>query len=912
MSPEKTGCNGGASRLSDADQARISLTEQTAVDPAAAVTLDGQSPSEVWRDLLNTGETGLFDGIRSAVRQALANTHHSERAARLESLGVDAEDGILAAVLTDFALAPENQRHEQARRILRALGRPEPSPLGWRLDLDLASTVCAVFDVLETPPVVEVEIAPAFRDQSRDQRQTILELLVDLAAHVDIRITGSPIECRWLDITHRAELPASVTYDRNTGRSTTTIEETVAEARDELSYDGRAVGLLRDIVDTPSQTLTYGRLATMHSVDRSYIRRLVTEQLRPLSLVERIEQYGEAAVSLLPAGERLVEQIDADLGRQQTLSDSVTTSPNRSDNSRVDTRKDGGGDGGDQTATAAATTADRTSDRLGDFHTTAYLDRATHAAAASSVTDAEISLVDTPLDQLDDAGTRLWSYDDNRDELVVGAEYLNPMQWQVCIALACSDWRTFTHVLDDTRLEEILDAHPASVLRQGRNLGGLSEEAIEDVSRFRERLEEWRDDLIEMTSRWRAGDFEDADRFRGEITRVAHGLAGTMIHLCDLAGVEVVRLMRVPDFSRDFSANRDDDRRADLIGTVVTTLAIQSTYKHRVTYRQLYERRGDKRQQALGVEVDAEDPHGEVIGGLAIVGHGVDSLEEELLAAHRRDGVVSTGRLDIGHLPLHDDAPEFMIPVRIRSEASRAAYSQAIQRVLSRKNLRPTQEAVGLLRGLTGDIWAVTAACSRLSAEMSREIGLDEVRYALSTLSPERILPSQPPTVGRMIHALLGVERPLSRGELADRADISMQSIRNHLESLQALALVVETESGVRIAIPTTDERHEAESVVPFYVKDRPPVAAAIYELAGRQDGSLLERLSDFDGAGAALSWPPDFERLVRLIPRIELWVTILRGVCDAPVEEPALASLGPDPSQQAITDIGDGRECSV
>ena len=113
-----------------------------------------------------------------------------------------------------------------------------------------------------------------------------------------------------------------------------------------------------------------------------------------------------------------------------------------------------------------------------------------------------------------------------------------------------------------------------------------------------------------------------------------------------------------------------------------------------------------------------------------------DSIRDDLRQAVRNPAEV------------HDDAPEFalQVPIKDRTDA-RPAYAQTATSLCRAKELRLTRAAVSILRALTGSPYDVAAALAALAPETKasgREIHLDEIRYALSSLGTGSILPAAP------------------------------------------------------------------------------------------------------------------------------------------------------------------------
>jgi hypothetical protein len=141
------------------------------------------------------------------------------------------------------------------------------------------------------------------------------------------------------------------------------------------------------------------------------------------------------------------------------------------------------------------------------------------------------------------------------------------------------------------------------------------------------------------------------------------------------------------------------------------------------------------------------------------------------------------------------------------------------------KSIRPTREAASMLAAISGTPYDAAKALHNLGSETKapgRSIRLDEVRFALSTLDAERILPEiSKPTLSKVIHALLVADTPLVQSELAERADVSARSIRNHTGRLAAFDFVRKTDSGWRFVLPLRgDGEHDerGEDILPWFV----------------------------------------------------------------------------------------------
>ena len=341
------------------------------------------------------------------------------------------------------------------------------------------------------------------------------------------------------------------------------------------------------------------------------------------------------------------------------------------------------------------------------------------------------------------------------------------------------------------------------ILRNSRCLGYLAD-ADATGEAYVEALQEAAEGLRELTRDYYHRNYEDRSRFRGEILREAHGLAGTIVHLLDLVDVEIVREARLSRYSRDFDA----DNEADLTKTLAVGATIQSRYREFAAYRQLFESREEKRQRAIPPTVDTEDPFGELIGSFILVGKSVDDIADPL-------------RRRLANQEPHEDAPEFAVRIPVEVADEHRQMARTVQLVCAQKSLRPTREAVSMLAALTGTPYDVARAVHNLAPETkapTREIRLDEVRYALSTVDDSRLLPEiSKPALSSIVHTLLTAESPLTQHEVADRAGVSARSVRHHTERLAAFDFVRETNAGWRFVLPFHTDDERGDSLLPWY-----------------------------------------------------------------------------------------------
>ncbi|MUV61726.1 hypothetical protein [Halobacterium sp. CBA1126] len=816
----------------------LTLTRQTPAAPATTLVLDEDTtPTQVARTITTT--PGLQDALVATVHDAAAGETALAFRDTLLDAGITHHQEFLADAVV--SAVREYPRAELKQGAVQSLLRTLHGLASGRHDAEDALAVPRLLALNDEPaPTVTVRLEDEFLSNvRRSQRDPICRYLAELAQGVDVRIVASGRVQLKLYHEHRDDLPVSRSDIAPLAQPPTT--EDVETAATSLDPDGRPVQILRQLAEEPAETLSYHELYASYEVSESRVRQCIST-LSECGLVATHQAGDQTHVDLLNAGTRVLEALDADVGQQATLEETVTGGVSETGNSVSDSR-----------VTPPAREGRPRGRRLADHHETTYLQRWEHAAAAATAPDGGVGLLDYPVEPRDDRGGRGWSYDHDRDRLVVSAEYDNPLQYWVCTALALADHRTWTQALTPDVLE---DTDPGGIiLRQARCVGGVTAEAEDDSGVLVERLQEWASDLAELTRRLSHGEYDDENRFRGEILRSALGLAGSIVHLLDVAGITVTREVRLPRF-RQF----DDSDRGDLARTLSIGAAIQSRYGHFAAYRQLLESREDKQRAALHPDVDAEGPYGSLIGGFTLVGPGVESFQEDLEDALQRPGEVV------------EDAPEFQVPVTVQSGSTRSGVATAAQHVLAGKDLSLTRTAVSVLDALTGTPYDAAKALHQLAGESKapgRRVNTADLRYALSQLDADRILPSGAPTVSKAIHALLATDEPLDQAALAEAADVSTRSLRTHRDILAALPWTTVDGTTYELSLsPDSDDGVSAVFDVALEVATEDVVDAET-EL------------------GAAFVWPPGIERLRR-----EWWwadaVLAWSGGVDEPGEQVA------------------------
>lgn len=861
----------------------VSLTRQLPAHDAATATLDNPVS-----DLAATIADETRDELVAAIRDLADGRTALELQAVLHDADVVADDANLLGLAARTARGDRQAAWEFTAVLAETGGRTTTS----------TSTLPArVFALTDQTPTIAIHLNDGFWTLRRSQREAICKYLSALAQGCDLRVVSSGIEQRRLVDDHRTDLPVS--RDDIT-RPDAHRDQRVEEAAETLAPDSREVHVLRVLADEHAKTLSYQALDSTLTVSKSRRSQLLSA-LTDLDLVDTFGPRTDKYAELLPAGRQFIDELDSETTRQRTLAESVSDVCNQSDNSRVITRTHG----------EAGTGGGRTRHRLPALHTAQPLPRWDAAATAASTPKHGISIVDYPLQEQQDRGSPRRFYD--RDRLVVGAEYSNPMQYWVCVARALASRWTFSTVLDggdridDTDdLAEFLAEHK-HLLRDSTCLGYLPDD-VEDGADYLAELQSAEENLCELTQDLTTGEFDASSEseFRSTITKDALGLAKTMLDLLDLVGVDVVQQVRLPTAANNSRHEMlaETDRPA-LVKSLITAVKLQARAGRSSIYRQLFETDDDRRDAAIEPAVDAFDV-GEMVGSICVVGD-LGSAETDLVREVR-------GRLNALDEDLHEDAPNISVRVEVAAteDIDRTAFAQAVERMAAAKNLSMSRDAVSTLRLFVGTPFDAARAIHALSSEDERrQLRLSEVREGLTRLAAARILPWESRGVSKLTAALLAADRSLSGSEVADRAEVSRSTWANHRDWLDAVGLITHSEQGWRLtlAFNTDAERYSGESF--WFVKsseDALPYPVLLSSLGMQVAMSLIDDESTREQVVSEIQrgWTTDPDVLEERWPRITPWLDVLQSVVGGNSKTPEPVVFGhPDQANLQQASLG-------
>jgi biotin operon repressor len=601
------------------------------------------------------------------------------------------------------------------------------------------------------------------------------------------------------------------------------------------------------------------------------------------------------------------EFYETEIAIQTRLSERVSDARKFSKDSRVTPRTHG-------EAAPPATAVDSAPGdrhRLPRLHEQRYLGRRDAIAALGAADPGSISVVDYPVAPQSDRAEGRWHAEDDR--LAVSCEADNPLTLWTTLALTLADRRTFEQVLTKARLEkhDVLGmlADGKSVLRGMRTIGWLPSD-VTDYEALIDALLEAAEELGDLTREYANS---DDDALRSWITRHALGLAGSLTQLCDLVDIEVVRLVKLPEFDRRFT----DERAAALWRSLAIGSAIGSSYGHHTVYRQLFEDREEKRQAAFEPTVDAANPTARLTGSWVLAGDfGGDS-----------EAIADAVETAFAGLDPHEDAPEIRLRCHIHTRPTRRQVAATARRMLATKDLEPTPAAISLLHALARTPFDVADALERLAGDNhGREIDIAEVRYALMTLDAGRLLrgyDDRCTTPRKVLAALLDATTPLTQVALVDAAGVSRRSLWEHLGDLEEVGLIEETDGGrYELAMSTTDvDGNRYADRTPYWVTD--PTVSPEWRAAARAVRIGREYHTSGEATGPP-GWPyegprnpPDLRVLVHPAPwlqdlAIALWGLAAREDAADCVPDPIEITAGPTVTQTPLSDADDGEQLGV
>lgn len=843
-------------------------------DPTAA-------PTKLWREIASTPV--IEEATEHAARTLLDGVDRAEATAALLEAGVD--DERFAQLVSDAAKKERSDSEGTWSGLHDVVRSPatNPAPDGG-VDSILDGPV-SLFASSGVEPMLSVDLGEAFMRQAPKRRGGLLRFLTDLSIGFTVRLVCGPVICRVLAEQHADDLPASAVNEareqgrigRTGGTAPTPVDDVVNDALDSLSWDDPAWRVLQTIREEPREERPYTALyadVRLNGVSKSGIRKQLA-RLADAGLLERTREGETSIARLTQAGVEASQQRAVDVG------DDGPENVRDSDARVLDGGSGGCGGTRDTPDSSEGTDADSSggvndppkssaeavfspgedgrppSDRSVPDRApgTTYLPRRRHDATVAAVEAGDVALLDAPVDRKPHPGDRWVSFDEGREEIVVEVEahHSRTASTAVRLAAALTSNELLYHAvdlparIDDGGPMEGFDVNRV-VLRKGHCLGYLPD-SITSGLEYSDRLREERQQLLSEAGKLVGSDGDYRPDIAASVLPDAVGLASTMIRIYELLGLEVVVNLTVPDWNRNLNPEKEE-RRASFRKLLSYLTTINATHGVYPMYRKLFEQREEKREDSLsGPAVDPTDPTGELLGSWVLTGPGISDFAEDLEYLAGWDV----------HVDAIENEREFAVDLDVVQGWSRQVAIRAANRVLERKNLQLSSRATDALLALLDSPYSVTTALDRLGREPlneERQLYLDEIRWTVSTLDVEEIVPNAGIAVQKIVSTLLSTSSPLSTAELADRADVSEATIRTHRDRLQALGLLVLEEQGAgqatlhRISLPGRDERADEEASTFGLDEDLNNVSHYVEE--------VLNRL----GESVAVSHPSLWDRL--------------------------------------------------
>jgi len=804
-------------------------------DPTAA-------PTKLWRAIAS--EAVIEEATEHAVRTLLSGV---DRAEAVETLIEEGVNEPFAHVAADAAKDDREGSEGTWSGLHDTVRSPATSPMpDGGVDSILDGPVM-LFATSGVEPTLSVDLGEGFMSAPPKRRKTLLGFLTDLSAGFTVRLVCGPVISRALYQQHDTDLPASTVNEaRKQGRvgvgtvaAPTPVDDVVDEAFDEVAWDDPAWRVLETIVEEPREERAYSALyndVRINDVSDSAIRKQLG-RLASAGMIERVRGGDRYVARVTQAGIQAADQRAVELGGDGC--------PNaRDSDTRVCEGESAGGSGcgGNRDASSDRSESDAGStagvndppkssaeavlspgeggrppsprsipDRAPE---SSYLPRRRHDAVAATADGGDVALLDHDVDRKPHPGDRWVSFDEDRQEIVVEVEahHSRTASTAVRLAAALTSNKLLYHAvdlparIDDGGPMEGFDVNRV-VLRKGHCLGYLPD-SINSGAEYADRLREERQKLLSEAGQLVGSDGDYRPDIAASVLPDAVGLVSTTIRIYELLGLDVVVNLTVPDWNRNLNPEKEE-RRASFRKLLSYLTTINATHGVYPMYRKLYERREEKREDALrGPAVDPSDPTGELLGSWVLSGPGISDFAEDL--EHLASWDV--------HVNAIEDEREFAVDLDIVQGWSRQVAIRVTNRVLERKNLQLSSKTTDALLALLNSPFSVARAIDRLGKEplgKERRLHLDEIRWTISTLDLEEIVPNAGIAVQKIVSTLLSASSPLSTAELADEADVSEETIRTHRDRLKALGLVVLEEQGTgqatvhRISLPSRDERDD-------------------------------------------------------------------------------------------------------
>ena len=777
--------------------AGLTVTQQSPV--TVTTEIHGEQPvTDVWKSLLKSPE--IQELIIRTVRELGRGATYDELHRRLDHVGLT-DEPLTASYRGHIYRLCKGHSDKSWEFIteLRQLGSGHTTTDDLLAAANLFRYTAHIDD--GSPPVIAITIDHnAIKAMPRSQRVDVCQLLSTLSHGLDVRIVTGRVTEAWLRDQHRDDLTA-VNDWTTTHRDGTSVDDALAT----LDPDGLPVTILRLIHSEPGSTMTYNQLYTATQHSKSRVRQVISK-LSNLGLINAYQSEAGKKIETRPVARTVISEFDAVHGQQTSLPTGVSEPPKSQIQRRVpdvaaltqEVNRDNTGNSNNGNSTADRTaTADSTASLSVEESTetsdqspyrTVYMPRWEHAAIAGAAggEKSRVSVLNTAHDHGLDRQIQKVSVLPGKREVAMSVVASSPLSYTVGSAIALTSPLVIDTALTNDVVEDLVDDVPVAVLRLARQIGGIDTDTVSDPESFRDTFIEWGKNIADRSRELKHGEYgecQSRDEFLSELLRDAHGLYGSIVHVLDAAGYDVLRDVHVPQ------TVGSTDRLRDIAKSIAHSVTIQSKYESFAAYRQLFEDRDEKRELAFTPRVDAADPVGEMIGGMVVRGGSAHRMLEPL-------------QQEFESFSVHQDAPEFYVPITVQDGVERADVAVTASRILGRKELRVTERCVSVLYGVLQSPFGVARALRWLGSEdteMGRTVSMRDVRYAVKAVGAKWLFPRLPGSAGRILHSTLelraeGTSSSVTVSGIADAAGMSQQTVRNYRDVLVA-ARVIEVRS---------------------------------------------------------------------------------------------------------------------
>jgi len=154
-----------------------------------------------------------------------------------------------------------------------------------------------------------------------------------------------------------------------------------------------------------------------------------------------------------------------------------------------------------------------------------------------------------------------------------------------------------------------------------------------------------------------------------------------------------------------------------------------------------------------------------------------------------------------------------------------------------------------------------------------------------------------------MISTLLATNLSLSKTELAEKAGISTQSVRNHLPTLVAMGLVGETEGSVPTEPFVLNEQERHKRILPSFMLTESFTRDVLFETLEALDELTEEVIEIWVQCGP--NGLPDIDRLHTMYDWVDWVRPLLSSLTEERDETVQTLSIGPEIAQQPLTEAG-------